>query len=951
MSLFVQDSAATRNVLFQEDTITVNSTTLTRIESSNHAIYLTLELNGGVNTVVYNYSRSSSAISDTQYRSACAAGSSTAKAILYNTVDTITQCVSVLNSGSIVLIDPYVWDFASISSSLLTVPGRYQAEVFTSTGVVVLPQLSAETFLNITCGQYNNVGCPVSGTVLWNIGGTDAQDFAWSSTLCSGNLESDVYPTILFSGAGATNVTTNLASASASYNYVAMSSLSVNISAPSSVLSMNMVNNHQLFVVASLSQNTELQLLQPASDSIITTGAALPTCRQYSSSSTILASMGTSTISSLQLCLTVSGHALSVVDPIPWDDIFVEADALSVPSRYMVNLVGSDVTLYPQILSSTLLEVTCGQPPSFAPAAWIIQNYNPSRWPFPPANFTSTSTACSLSVGGSVLPQLLYSGPGSTVANLQLYPDNVAQRSFSFATGSFNVTADNTQYPILLSSEITHMIQVMVNSTQGQNTLVLGYESSQSNPLDAPAILGSCTSAAQSLSSSPSVAIANTGDNTTYCFISAQGSLVVSDTSILEYGIITGNTWRALQRYRVDLINWEDIYINPPVTTDTVIEVQCGIPSNVQNTPYWRMGMNQISNVTWQGTACQGVITNLFPAYNFSGEGSTAIVADLMSSSPSDVVTRNICASPNSLRVEVLPDVANISIYSAHPISVSLRMTGGANNLVSSYPISSSSESSGNSSGCVADSSSSAALFFSNMLDSNTYCMVTYDGLIFVEDEEEWTETIINSSTLTVPFRYNVELLNWEGVYFLAFTNKSVVNVYCNDPNVTDPFSWRIGTNTTASANGGLEGAIVWHSSSCSGVLIDLFPQLIFSSNGSTNVSLLVDQSFSPTSITLNTLNMQILEPYAYVASDSNQTINLNILIEAQGTEVVLDRDPTPTFVPSLESDTPTAISSLRPSSVTLAGHLKFHVDTSSIQSNPNVSLLLKKSSIYLFEC
>lgn len=950
-TLSVQDSIATRSILLQDSLVSVTSASLTKLETSNHALYLTLALNGGTNTLIANYSSSSSPIAgSSQYESTCAATTATSKVLLSNSVDSITQCVGVSNNGIIVLEDPFTWNSTSISASLLTVPGRYQAELLTASGLVVQPILTAQTLLNIACGQCSSSGCPLPGSVLWNIGGTDAQQFSWSSAYCTGALVSKIYPRVLFSGSGSTTATANFTIATTAYNDVVMSPQNVAISAASdstSLLSLSTDNLHQLLVVNQLSQTSQLQLTQLVGTYTVNSGPALTTCQKYSSSSAVLVSTGVSN-STLQLCLSVVGQTLSVVDSLAWSNIFVEADALTIPTRYLLNLVGSNsVVFFPDMASTSLVTVTCGQATTSSPAAWNIQNYSPST-ALPSANLTSTAASCSLSLGGVVLPEVLYAGAGSTIAQLNLLIDNVAQRSLNFSAGSFNITSDNTQSPIVILTDTVHDLQVMVNGTQGQNTLVLGYQESQTYPLNTPSILTACTSATQSSSSSPSVTVANSGDNATYCFISASGSIVVSDASILDHAIITGNTWHAPQRYRVDLINWEGVYINPPVTTSSMIEVQCGIPNNGQTVPYWHMGMNQISNVTWQGIACQGVITNLFPTYNFTGEGSTNIFADLETESPEDVVVRRITAAPNSLRVEILPNTANVSIYSTHPISVALSMTGGANSLLSTYPISSNNVSSANSSGCVVGSGSSAALFFSNMIDANTYCMVANDGLIFVEDVDQWAETIINSSTLTVPFRYNVELLEWEGVYFLAFNNDSVVNVYCNEPNVTNALSWRIGTNTTALAGDELEGAIVWRSSSCSGVATNLFPKLIFSGNGTSDVTLLVDQSYVPSSVTLNTLSLRSEAPYAYLATDGIQVINLNITV-VEATEIVLDRDPTLLIVPTLYSDTTTKISSLRSSSVTLSGNLKFHVKTSTITSNPSVSFPLLLFLFLLF--
>lgn len=520
------------------------------------------------------------------------------------------------------------------------------------------------------------------------------------------------------------------------------------------------------------------------------------------------------------------------------------------------------------------------------------------------------------------------------------------ERMFNFTEGALKSIADNTQEPINIRTDKVHNLQVMVNTTNGLNSLFLGYPLSAINDLSDPTILSKCANVAELGQNISAVAVSSASDNTSYCFIVAQGAIRVSDIGDISHAIITADTWYLPQRYRVDLIEWAAVFIDPPVNSMTMIEVQCGAPSNLSETPNWHMGMNKLSNVTWQGTACQGVITNLFPIFNFTGEGSTNIFAKLVASSTPEEVVRQITTSPNSLQVAIAPNSANISICSSHPIFVALNMIGGSNNLVSTYPSSLNSQSLPDSSSCNPGIDSSASIFFSNMLDNNTYCMVASDGFIFVEDALEWKETYIYSSTLTVPFRYNIKLLQWQGVYFLAFSNQSAVVVHCNEPNVTNGLAWRIGRNTTASSSGTVEGAIVWNSASCIGVTSDIFPHITFAGNGTTNVTILVDQAFSPVNITLLTLALQTSYPYAFISSDGTQVVKLNMTIESATTNLILDREPSQAFIPVVQATSTANIEALRRSPITLQGELEFVVSTATMKT---VSYILKLHYFMLF--
>jgi len=937
-SLSVADSALSRTILLDDWHVSVRSgVSDTQMKAVNHTLYLAMLLHGGTNAVLINYTQTNSLVAnDTQFANACSNQTSATKLLISNTADQITQCLAVQN-GIISVNDTVAWDNINISASALTVQERYKFTLLSGglNGLVLQPFISALTTLNIACGECNSNEC--SGATWWNFGVFNSQQLSWKSSLCGGSLVADTYPIIRFTQPGMSIVKANLTSAAYTYNNANINTQFVNISATTesrSLLSLSTDGQHELFVIGILSQTSSLQLDLPTGN--YTTPEVNQTyvdeCSIYSSSATVLVSTnGPYNINTVPFCMAVVGsELLHVIESTPWTSVLVNGDTLTVPARYQLRMLShANAVIWANVSASSRMEVMCGYPATTTPT-WNVQTFTLAATPSP-ANLTSTSSACRMVLAGVILPSMLYYGVGNTSLVLQLHTTNI-DRDFNFSTGEFIAIADNTKATITLLTDTVHALQVTINATNGLNSLFLSYPSSLANSLTAPAILFECTNAAQNGANISAVAISSASDNSSYCFVVASGAIIVSDNETVSHAIIRGDTWLLPQQYRVDLIEWAEVYIDPPVTADSVIEVQCGASSNLPSTPNWHMGNNNLSNMTWQGTACQGIITNLFPTYNFTGGGATNIYAKLASSASPYEVTRRITTSPNSLRVEI-STAANISIYSAQPIFVSLDMDGGSNTLMTTYPLSSNSVLAPSGSGCTPKPKTDAAIFFSNMLDNNTYCILANNGFIFVEDTLEWTETYIRSSTLTVPYRYNVELLQWKAVYFLAFSNYSVVQVNCNDQDFANPLTWRIGRNTTAASSGDVEGAIVWNGASCSGVTSDIFPQLIFTGNGTTNVSLLLDQSFSPSNVTLQTLAVHTSYPNAFIASDGMQVVALNLTIVSDDTNLILDREPSHVFVPKAQVLSSTNIESLRISPITLHGELEFIVATATMST------------------
>lgn len=121
--------------------------------------------------------------------------------------------------------------------------------------------------------------------------------------------------------------------------------------------------------------------------------------------------------------VVVHSGLLSVIDYIPWVNVSIVANSLTVSSWYQLSLISSNATIWPIVSTDTQVGVICGQPATDSIVEWNLQTVESA---IISPNITSTSMSCSIVVAGLILPTMLYTGVGDTSLTLNLYESGIA---------------------------------------------------------------------------------------------------------------------------------------------------------------------------------------------------------------------------------------------------------------------------------------------------------------------------------------------------------------------------------------------------------------------------------------------------------------------------------------------------------------------------------------------